>query len=136
MKLEIELNDRQFNDIDGYCKVNNLDIQNYIVDIITEKHSINKFGDLNELIPKVIEEEKVEVKKRGRPKKVKETTVEEPIKQPTSDELADKTESIVAEKGSKLTTVFTIPTEEKENAIDEKPIVKPTVKRKRTLKAL
>lgn len=136
MKLEIELNDRQFNDIEGYCKANNLDIQNYIVDIITEKHSINKFGDLNELIPKVIEEEKVEVKKRGRPKKVKETIVEEPIKTPIVDEIADKTEEKVSEKGGKLTTVFTIPNEEKEKIVDEIPTVKPTVKRKRTLKAL
>ena len=135
MKLEIELDDRQFNDIEGYCKANNFDIQSYLIDIISEKHSINKFGDLNDLIPKVIEEEKVEVKKRGRPKKVKEV-LEEPIKAQAINDVIDNTSEIVSSKGSKLTTVFTIPNEVEENKDEEEAIVKPTVKRKRTLKAL
>ena len=122
MKLEIELDDRQYKDIKGYCMANNLDIQNYLIDIISEKHSINKFGDLNDLIPKIIEEEKVEVKKRGRPKKVK-NVIEETVKIPTMDEITDKDSK-------------NIPNEIEENKGDEEPIVKPTVKRKRTLKAL
>lgn len=131
MKLEIELDDRQFNDIEGYCKANNLDIQSYLIDIISEKHSINKFGDLNDLIPKIIEEEKVEVKKRGRPKKVKEV-IEEPIKTQPIDETSEN----VSSKGDALTTVTTTPNEVEEIKKEETPIVKPTVKRKRTLKAL
>lgn len=135
MKLEIELDDRQFNDIDGYCKANNLDVQSYLIDIISEKHSINKFGDLNDLIPKVIEEEKVEVKKRGRPKKIKDA-LEEPIKTQTINDVSDKISEPVSSKCSKLTTVFTIPNEVEKNNEEEETIVKPTVKRKRTLKAL
>ena len=135
MKLEIELDDRQFNDIEGYCKANNLDVQNYLIDIISEKHSINKFGDLNDLIPKVIEEEKVEVKKRGRPKKVKEV-IEEPIKTQSIDEISDNTSDNISSEGDNLTTVVTIPNEVEEVRKEETPIVKPTVKRKRTLKAL
>ena len=135
MKLEIELDDRQFNDIEGYCKANNLDVQSYLIDIISEKHSINKFGDLNDLIPKVIEEEKVEVKKRGRPKKVKEV-IEEPIKTQSIDEISDNTSDNISSEGDKLTTVVTIPNEVEEVRKEETPIVKPTVKRKRTLKAL
>lgn len=131
MKLEIELDDRQFNDIEGYCKANNLDIQSYLIDIISEKHSINKFGDLNDLIPKIIEEEKVEVKKRGRPKKVKEV-IEEPIKTQTIDETSEN----VSSKGDALTTVTATQNEVEETKKEEVPIVKPTVKRKRTLKAL
>lgn len=135
MKLEIELDDRQFNDIEGYCKANNLDVQSYLIDIISEKHSINKFGDLNDLIPSIIEEEKVEVKKRGRPKKVKEA-IEETIKTQTINETVDKTSENVSSKDDVLTTVISTPNEMEEIKKKEESIVKPTVKRKRTLKAL
>lgn len=135
MKLEIELDDRQFNDIEGYCKANNLDVQSYLIDIISEKHSINKFGDLNDLIPSIIEEEKVEVKKRGRPKKVKEV-IEETIKTQTINETVDKTSENVSSKDDVLTTVISTPNEMEEIKKKEESIVKPTVKRKRTLKAL
>lgn len=135
MKLEIELDDRQFNDIEGYCKANNLDVKSYLIDIISEKHSINKFGDLNDLIPSIIEEEKVEVKKRGRPKKVKEV-IEETIKTQTINETVDKTSENVSSKDDVLTTVISTPNEMEEIKKKEESIVKPTVKRKRTLKAL
>lgn len=135
MKLEIELDDRQFNDIEGYCKANNLDVQSYLIDIISEKHSINKFGDLNDLIPSIIEEEKVEVKKRGRPKKVKEV-IEETIKTQTINETVDKTSENVSSKDDVLTTVISTPNEMEKIKKKEESIVKPTVKRKRTLKAL
>lgn len=135
MKLEIELDERQFNDIDGYCKANNIDIQKYLIDIISEKHSINKFGDLNELLPKVIEEKVVQVKKRGRPKKVKEV-IEEPIKSSIEKETIDSSLEGEADNNTKLTTVFTILSEANEEDTEEKKAVKPTVKRKRTLKVL
>lgn len=135
MKLEIELDDRQFNDIEGYCKANNLDVQSYLIDIISEKHSINKFGDLNDLIPSIIEEEKVEVKKRGRPKKVKEV-IEETIKTQAINETVDKTSENVSSKDDVLTTIISTPNEMEEIKKKEESIVKPTVKRKRTLKAL
>lgn len=135
MKIEIELDERQYNDIDGYCKANNIDIQKYLIDIISEKHSINKFGDLNELLPKVIEEERVQVKKRGRPKKVKEI-IEETIKTSIEKEAIENASESDLDDNIKLTTVFTIPSEANEEVTEQKKVVKPTVKRKRTLKAL
>lgn len=119
MKIELDFNDRQYNDIELYCKTNNIDIQTYLIDIISEKHSINKFGDLNELIPKVIEESTVSVKKRGRPKKV----VEE------KSDLEKKNDEPLKE----ITEVVKIKSESEET---NKDVVKPTVKRKRTLKTL
>lgn len=65
----LSINDRLFYDIQEYCNKNDLDMREYLVELIEERHMINKYGDLNEIIPKVIEESKVEVKKRGRPKK-------------------------------------------------------------------
>lgn len=84
MTINLEITDRQFKDIELYCSVNNLQINDYLIDIITEKHSINKFGDLNEIIPKVIESKTVESKKRGRPKKKTEENVTE-IKEEEND---------------------------------------------------
>lgn len=118
MKIELDFNDRQYNDIEIYCKTNNLDIHSYLIDIISEKHSVNKFGDLNELIPKVVKESTVSVKKRGRPKKV----VEEKSEIEKDEESTETVEEIVKTK-----------TESKE--INQN-IVKPTVKRKRILKTL
>lgn len=119
MKFELDFNDRQYNDIELYCKSNNLDIQTYLIDIITEKHSINKFGDLNDIIPKVIEESTVVVKKRGRPKKLVEEKKEEniTIEIPIKEDI-EKEKTIVEDKEI------------------EQTVIKPTVKRKRTLKTL
>ena len=117
MKLEIELEDRQYNDILSYCEANKLDIQAYLCKIIGEKHSINKFGDLNELIPKVIEESTVSVKKRGRPKKSSES-VEQPSETATDDSAKTENQPMAIIENK------------------EEVVVKPTVKRKRTLKTL
>lgn len=135
MNLNIELNDRIFNDINVYCKANNLDVNEYLVGIISEKHSINKFGDLNELLPKVVEETKVEVKRRGRPKKVK---AEEVVEVNEKDTLKVETDKTPVKEGHTLTTVFTIEEKKEEIAEDKSDEVKPKsiVKRKRTLKAL
>lgn len=91
MTFNIELNDRIYKDIEFYCKTNNVTIQDYITELIEEKHSMNKYGDLNDIMPKIVEESTVEVKKRGRPKKTTEETIVE-------DEKELKTEEIVTNK--------------------------------------
>lgn len=118
MIISIELDDRQYRDIELYCNMNNIKINDYLTDIITEKHMINKYGDLNEIMSVTIEEDKTKIKKRGRPKKDTEPQSEIGV--------------IVEEKK-----------EEKENKMVEitqnreaETVVKPTVKRKRTLKTI
>lgn len=64
-ELIIKLNDRLHRDIETYCEANNLLIEEYLSKIIEERHLINKYGDLNEIIPKAIEEKTVEVKKKA-----------------------------------------------------------------------
>lgn len=122
MTISIELDDRQYRDIELYCNMNNIKINDYLTDIITEKHMINKYGDLNEIMPVAIEENKTKIKKRGRPKKDTEPqseigTVVEEKKEDTNEEKENKTVEIT------------------ENREDE-TVVKPTVKRKRTLKTI
>lgn len=118
MTISIELDDRQYRDIELYCNINNIKINDYLTDIITEKHMINKYGDLNEIMPVAIEENKTKIKKRGRPKKDTEPqseigTVVEEKKEETENKTVEITENREVET-----------------------VVKPTVKRKRTLKTI
>lgn len=118
MTISIELDDRQYRDIELYCNMNNIKINDYLTDIITEKHMINKYGDLNEIMPVAIEEDKAKIKKRGRPKKDTEPqseigTVVEEKKEETENKIGEITENREVET-----------------------VVKPTVKRKRTLKTI
>lgn len=122
MIISIELDDRQYRDIELYCNMNNIKMNDYLTDIITEKHMINKYGDLNEIMSVSIEEDKTKIKKRGRPKKDTEPqseigTVVEEKKEDTNEETENKMVEIT------------------ENH-EVETVVKPTVKRKRTLKTI
>ena len=118
MTISIELDDRQYRDIELYCNMNNIKINDYLTDIITEKHMINKYGDLNEIMPVAIEENKTKIKKRGRPKKDTEP----------QSEIGTVVEGVNEEKENKTVEI----TENRE----VETVVKPTVKRKRTLKTI
>ena len=122
MIISIELDDRQYRDIELYCNMNNIKINDYLTDIITEKHMINKYGDLNDIMPVAIEENKTKIKKRGRPKKDTEPQSEigavvEEKKEDTNEETENKMVEITENR-------------------EVETVVKPTVKRKRTLKTI
>ena len=122
MTISIELDDRQYRDIESYCDMNNIKVNDYLTDIITEKHMINKYGDLNDIMPVAIEENKTKIKKRGRPKKDTEPqseigTVVEEKKEDTNEETENKMVEITENR-------------------EAETVVKPTVKRKRTLKTI
>ena len=118
MTISIELDDRQYRDIESYCDMNNIKVNDYLTDIITEKHMINKYGDLNEIMPVAIEENKTKIKKRGRPKK--------------DTEPQSEIEAVVEEKKEETENKTVEITENRE----VETVVKPTVKRKRTLKTI
>ena len=122
MTISIELDDRQYRDIELYCKMNNIKINDYLTDIIIEKHMLNKYGDLNEIMSVTIEEDKTKIKKRGRPKKDVETQSE------IEAVIEEKKEDTNEEKENKMVEM----TENRE----VETVVKPTVKRKRTLKTI
>lgn len=133
MTISLELDNRQYLDIEYYCSINNLTIQEYLTDIITEKHSLNKFGDLNEIIPVAIEESTVKAKKRGRPKKDIEPQIIESVsekEQPTKVEVKETKQSKEVTNAEQKSGIS------KEEIKSEVKIVKPTVKRKRALKTL
>ena len=118
MTISIELDDRQYRDIELYCNMNNIKINDYLTDIITEKHMLNKYGDLNEIMSVTIEEDKTKIKKRGRPKKDTEPQSEIGV--------------VVEEKKEETENKMVEITENRE----VETVVKPTVKRKRTLKTI
>ena len=122
MTISIELDDRQYRDIELYCKMNNIKINDYLTDIIIEKHMLNKYGDLNDIMPVAIEENKTKIKKRGRPKKDTEPQSEiEAVIEKKKEDTNEETENKMVEI-----------TENRE----VETVVKPTVKRKRTLKTI
>ena len=118
MTISIELDDRQYRDIELYCKMNNIKINDYLTDIITEKHMLNKYGDLNEIMSVTIEEDKTKIKKRGRSKK--------------DEEPQSEIEAVVEEKQEETEKKMVEMTENRE----VETVIKPTVKRKRTLKTI
>ena len=118
MTISIELDDRQYRDIELYCKMNNIKINDYLTDIIIEKHMLNKYGDLNEIMSVTIEEDKTKIKKRGRSKK--------------DEEPQSEIEAVVEEKKEETENKMVEMTENRE----VETVVKPTVKRKRTLKTI
>ena len=122
MTISIELDDRQYRDIESYCDMNNIKVNDYLTDIITEKHMLNKYGDLNEIMSVTIEEDKTKIKKRGRPKKDVETQSE------IEAVIEEKKEDTNEEKENKMVEI----TENRE----AETVIKPTVKRKRTLKTI
>lgn len=122
MIISIELDDRQYRDIELYCNMNNIKINDYLTDIITEKHMINKYGDLNDIMSVSIEEDKAKIKKRGRPKKDTEPQSE------IEEVVEEKKEDTNEEKENNMVEI----TENRE----VETVVKPTVKRKRTLKTI
>lgn len=123
MEITIEIPNRTYNDIESYCSINQIDIQEYIIGIIEEKHSINKYGDLNDMMPKAIEEKTVEVKRRGRPKK-------QPIEETPRPKEGAFNETKVFKNIEQEENI------EQQKEIKEEPIIKLTVKRKRTLKTI
>lgn len=108
MTISIEISDWQYRDIESYCKLCKISVQEYLVGIISEKHSINKFGDLNEIVKVDTEKSEVKAKKRGRPKKteaedeksveIKEDDEQHPIEEEPKPILAEPKKPTVRKK--------------------------------------
>lgn len=45
--MNIEISDRLYRQLTDFCKINELDLQTYIIDKIERGFSIDRFGDLN-----------------------------------------------------------------------------------------
>ena len=65
--MEIAINDRLKQQINDFCQLNKIDVNTYLSDKIMEGFSVDRFGDLNdlvdkeEIVPKKEIEEKIEI---------------------------------------------------------------------------
>lgn len=62
--MNIEISDRLYRQLTDFCKINELDLQTYIIDKIERGFSIDRFGDLN-VISGVKKPEEVEKVQNG-----------------------------------------------------------------------
>ena len=119
MKLEIDLPDRLYEEIRELCEYNNLTIDRYIIDCISDAYYTLKYGDLNLKINKDKEDFKnsekkevkpdVEKKKVGRPRKKVEEVVQ-----------TDKKENLIIEETVLNNTKETVlKKEDTVNVVDE-----------------
>lgn len=67
MIYEIEIQDKLFRDIDLFCKINNLELNDYLVNKIREQFFIDKYGDLNTLKNNNVEKEVEKTDKKIKP---------------------------------------------------------------------
>lgn len=119
MKVEIDLPDRLYEEIRELCEYNNLTIDRYIIDCVSDAYYTLKYGDLNLKINKDKEDFKnsekkevksdVEKKKVGRPRKKVEEVVQ-----------TDKKEnSIIEESVLNNTKETVLKKEDTVNVVDE-----------------
>ena len=119
MKVEIDLPDRLYEEIRELCEYNNLTIDRYIIDCISDAYYTLKYGDLNLKINKDKEDFKnsekkevksdVEKKKVGRPRKKVEEVVQ-----------TDKKENVIIEETVLNNTTDTVLSKEDTvNIVDE-----------------
>ena len=119
MKIEVNLPDRLYEEIRELCEYNNLTIDRYIIDCISDAYYTLKYGDLNLKINKDKEDFKnsekkevksdVEKKKVGRPRKKVEEVVQ-----------TDKKENLIIEETVLNNTKETVlKKEDTVNVVDE-----------------
>lgn len=119
MKVEIDLPDRLYEEIRELCEYNDLTIDRYIIDCISDAYYTLKYGDLNLKINKDKEDSKnsekkevkpdVEKKKVGRPRKKVEEVVQ-----------TDKKENLIIEETVLNNTKETVlKKEDTVNVVDE-----------------
>ena len=117
MKVEIDLPDRLYEEIRELCEYNNLTIDRYIIDCISDAYYTLKYGDLNLKINKDKEDFKnsekkevksdVEKKKVGRPRKKVEEVVQ-----------TDKKENLIIEETVLNNTKETVLNNTKETVLN------------------
>lgn len=123
MLFSVELDDRIYRDIESYCKANNIGIQEYVCEIILERHSMNKYGDLNDIMPAMIGKSTVKTKKSTQGTR-KTTEVKEG--KPKENLPCEQAENMkIADKNGVL-----------EQKDEEEAVVRPTVTRKRKLNTI
>lgn len=144
MEVQIELNDRLYYDIVDKAKIEGVEINRYIAQLVEDKFYIDKYGDLNDLIG-VVQTKQTEVHKTPVEKIPKEEVKEEkhpnelkvPKKRGRKPKAVKEAEAINAEIQKKEEIVLKTeePPQAEEPKITSDEVLKKVVKRTRVLKS-
>lgn len=130
--IKIDIPKRVIDAVEEYCRLNNIELNEYIADCITKQNGIDRYGDLNNLIHKTIEKEPEIVNHYEVNGSVKEEKkVEEEKPKPKTVE----NRAITIRQKKQAVEKHNVSVEEpKEIQKEEETIIKPVPTRKRTIK--
>ena len=143
MRVDIELNDRLFYDIECKARVMEISTDRYISQLVKEKFYIDKYGDLNELLGDKLSKAAPIVEEKPKEEKIGTTAIE--AKTPKKrgrkskaeklpEELADKTETLVDSKKTEVLKEENVKASNDTSASNDE-VLKKVVKRTRVLKS-
>ena len=142
MLVQIELNDRLYNDIVHKAEMETVDVLSYIAQLVEEKFYIDKYGDLNELIGN--KNKSVETKPLQKIEDAEKKAEEKPIevkvpkkrgRKPKSEKVAETIDTAVIVDTPKEKEILKTEEQKPIETITTDDILKKVVKRTRILKS-
>ena len=142
MLVQIELNDRLYNDIVHKAEIETVDVLSYIAQLVEEKFYIDKYGDLNELIGN--KNKSVETKPMQKIEDAEKKDEEKPIevkipkkrgRKPKSEKVAETIDTAVIVDTPKEKEILKTEEQKPIETITTDDILKKVVKRTRILKS-
>ena len=142
MLVQIELNDRLYNDIVHKAEMETVDVLSYIAQLVEEKFYIDKYGDLNELIGN--KNKSVETKPMQKIEDAEKKDEEKPIevkipkkrgRKPKSEKVAETIDTAVIVDTPKEKEILKTEEQKPIETITTDDILKKVVKRTRILKS-
>lgn len=142
MVVQIELNDRLYNDIVHKAEMEAVDVLSYIAQLVEEKFYIDKYGDLNELIRN--KNKSVETKSTQKIEDAEKKDEEKPIevkvpkkrgRKPKSEKVAETIDTAVIVDTPKEKEILKTEEQKPIETITTDNILKKVVKRTRVLKS-
>lgn len=142
MVVQIELNDRLYNDIVHKAEMEAVDVLSYIAQLVEEKFYIDKYGDLNELIRN--KNKSVETKPTQKIEDAEKKDEEKPIevkvpkkrgRKPKSEKVAETIDTAVIVDTPKEKEILKTEEQKPIETITTDNILKKVVKRTRVLKS-
>lgn len=133
--IKIDMPKRVIEAVEEYCRLNNIELNEYIADCVTKQNGIDRYGDLNNLIHKTIEKEPEIINHYEVNVSVKEEKkVEEDKPKPKPKTVENR--AITMRQNKQAVEKQNVSVEEtKEIQKEEETIIKPVPTRKRTIKS-
>lgn len=123
--IKIDIPKRVIDAVEEYCRLNNIELNEYIADCITKQNGIDRYGDLNNLIHKTIEKE---------PEIVNHYEVNGSVKEEKKVEEEKPKPKTVENRAITIRQKKQAVEKPKEIQKEEETIIKPVPTRKRTIK--